>query len=158
MLLTLELVMEEECALFQAYLEGRNMRFTSVRRAILEIVSVYEGDFTVRDILPRVRVRGGAIDRASLYRNFQLLLSSGIIETVPPDERVVRGSYRLIRRTRRKYLLCCPGCHSAEEIADESLDAALRRLCSRFHLNFETLQVRIEARHLPGRHLSGECR
>lgn len=129
------------------------MRFTSVRREILNVVSAYEGDFTVRDILPRVKVRNVAVNRASLYRNFQLLLRSGIIEAVPPDERVVRGSYRMIRRTRRRCLLSCPGCHSAEEIADESLDAALRRLCSRFHLNFDTIQVRIEARHLPGRHL-----
>lgn len=145
--------MEDEHTLFQAYLEGMAMRFTSVRREILNVVSAYEGDFTVRDILPRVKVRNVAVNRASLYRNFQLLLRSGIIEAVPPDERVVRGSYRMIRRTRRRCLLSCPGCHSAEEIADESLDAALRRLCSRFHLNFDTIQVRIEARHLPGRHL-----
>lgn len=150
--------MEDEYALFQAYLEEMNMRFTSVRRAILEVVTHYEGDFTARDILPLVKVRTVAIDRASLYRNIQLLIRSGIIEVVPPDERVVRGSYRLIHRTRRKYLLCCPGCHSAEELADEPLDAALRRLCSRFHLNFDTLQVRIEARHLPGKHLSGDSR
>ena len=150
--------MEDEHALFQAYLEGGNMRFTSVRRAILDAVSAYEGDFTVRDILPRVRVRNVAVDRASLYRNIQLLIRSGIIEAVPQDERVARSSYRVIRRTRRKCLLCCPGCHSAEEIADESLDAALRRLCSRFHLNFDTLQVRIEARHLPGQHRSGDPR
>lgn len=150
--------MEDEHALFQAYLEGVNMRFTSVRRAILEVITQYEGDFTARDILPLVKVRNVMIDRASLYRNIQLLIRSGIIEAVPPDERVVRGSYRLIRRTRRKYLLRCPGCHSTEEIADEPLDAALRRLCSRFHLNFDTLQVRIEARHLPGQHRSGDCR
>lgn len=150
--------MEDELALFQAYLEGVNMRFTSVRRAILDVVSAYEGDFTVRDILPRVRVRNVAIDRASLYRNIQLLIRSGIIEAVPQDERVARGAYRVIRRTRRKYLLRCPGCHSTEEIADESLDAALRRLCNHFHLNFDTLQVQIEARHLPGRHLSGDSR
>lgn len=150
--------MEDEYALFQAYLEEMNMRFTSVRRAILEVVTHYEGDFTARDILPLVKVRTVAIDRASLYRNIQLLIRSGIIEVVPPDERVVRGSYRLIHRTRRKYLLCCPGCHSAEELADEPLDAALRRLCSRFHLNFDTLQVRIEARHLPGKHFSGDSR
>lgn len=150
--------MEEEHAQFQAYLEEMNMRFTSVRRAILEVITHYEGDFTARDILPLVKVRNVAIDRASLYRNIQLLIHSGIIEVVPSDERVVRGSYRLIRRTRRKYLLCCPGCHSAEELADEPLDAALRRICNRFHLNFETLQLRIEARHLPGQHHSGDCR
>lgn len=150
--------MEDEHAQFQAYLEEMNMRFTSVRRAILEVITHYEGDFTARDILPLVKVRNVAIDRASLYRNIQLLIRSGIIEVVPSDERVVRGSYRLIRRTRRKYLLCCPGCHSTEELADESLDAALRRLCNRFRLNFETLQLRIEARHLPGQHHSGGCR
>lgn len=145
--------MEDEHALFHAYLDGVNMRFTSVRRAILDAITAYEGDFTARDILPLVKVKNVAINRASLYRNFLLLIRGGIIEEVPPDESAGRGFYRMTRRKRRKYLLCCPGCHSAEEIADAALDGALYRLCERFHLNFDTLQLRIEARHLRGQHL-----
>ncbi len=144
--------MEDEHALFHAYLTEVKMRFTSVRRAILDAIIAYDGNFTVRDVLPLVKVRNVAIDRASLYRNFLLLMRCGIIEKIPQDEDTDRGFYRMTRRKQRRYQLYCPGCQSAEEVADEALDDALRNLCERFQLNFDTLQLRIEARHLHGRH------
>ncbi len=144
--------MKEEYELFHSFLKKQGMNFTSVRQAILDTLCEQESHFTVRDILPRVKVKNIAVNRASLYRNIHLLKLAGLLEEVPPAERSGRGCFRMVRRRPRRCILFCPGCHIAEQIADDEFDRALVRLCERFRLDPDTLQVRIEARHLCGRH------
>ena len=148
--------MDEEYTIFAAFLRSRGMTYTAVRQEILRVIIDYRGDFGVRDILPLIKVRGVVVNRASLYRNIRLLKRAGIIEEVPLAESVLRGTYRLSRRATRQYLLFCPGCHSAEAFEDDALDVALKQLCDRFSLNFDTLQVKIEGRHLCGHHHDAE--
>ena len=148
--------MDEEYSIFADFLRGRAMSYTAVRREILRTVIAYNGDFGVQDLLPLVKVRGATVNRASLYRNIRLLKWAGIIEEVPLPESVHRGMYRLCGRATRRYLLFCPGCHSATAFEDEALEGALKQLCQRFSLNFDTLQVKIEGRHLHGHHREEE--
>jgi len=145
--------MTEEHELFHAFLTQHGQRFTSVRQKILDVVLQNKGAFTAQSLLPHIRIGNAAIDRASLYRNLKLLKQAGLIEELPDGDSSGAKRFIVTRRTGRNYLLFCLGCHSAESFYDEQLDQALLHLCRRFHLNKDSILVRVEARHLHNSHV-----
>ena len=144
--------MKEEHELFHAFLTQQGQRFTAVRQKILNVVLQSSGPFTAQSLLPHIRIGNSGVDRASLYRNLKLLKQAGLIEELPEGDPSGAKYYILPRRTGRKYVLFCPGCHSEEPFSDERFDHAVLHLCRRFHLNPDSVLVKVEARHLRDGH------
>lgn len=145
--------MKEDHEFFRDFLIHSGRRYTAVRKRILDVILSYEGDFSVRDLLPLIKVDQVAINRASLYRNLTILKAAGFIEDVPASESLGPGFFRKIQHKGRKSFLFCPGCHSDQEFYDRELDAVLLKLSKRFRLNADSMRIRIEARHLHGNHV-----
>ena len=67
---------------FEAYLRGRNLRLTSERRTVLDIVLSREGHFDADSLLQFVRHRRESkrVSRATLYRTLEHLQAAGLVK------------------------------------------------------------------------------
>ena len=64
---------------FLEFLEGKNLRVTSQRQAIVETVFNTEEHFTAEQLLEWSRRRDKSVSRATVYRTLPLLTESGLV-------------------------------------------------------------------------------
>jgi Fur family ferric uptake transcriptional regulator len=64
---------------FLTFLEGKNLRVTLQRRAIIETVFETEEHFTAEQLLEWSRHRDKSVSRATVYRTLPLLTESGLV-------------------------------------------------------------------------------
>jgi len=64
---------------FLTFLEGKNLRVTLQRRAIIETVFETEEHFTAEQLLEWSRQRDKSVSRATVYRTLPLLTESGLV-------------------------------------------------------------------------------
>lgn len=61
------------------FLEGKNLRLTSQRQAIIDTVFSTEEHFTAEQLLDWSRQRDKSVSRATVYRTLPLLTESGLV-------------------------------------------------------------------------------
>jgi Fur family ferric uptake transcriptional regulator len=64
---------------FMTFLEGKQLRVTAQRRAIIETVFETEEHFTAEQLLDWSRQRDKSVSRATVYRTLPLLTESGLV-------------------------------------------------------------------------------
>lgn len=64
---------------FLAFLEGKRLRMTAQRVAIIDTVFNTEEHFTAEQLLEWARVRDKSVSRATVYRTLPLLTESGLV-------------------------------------------------------------------------------
>jgi len=64
---------------FMEFLDGRNLRLTSQRQAIIDTVFNTEEHFTAEQLLEWSRERDRSVSRATVYRTLPLLTESGLV-------------------------------------------------------------------------------
>lgn len=64
---------------FVAFLEGKGLRLTSQRRAIIDTVFSTQEHFTAEQLLEWARRRDRSVSRATVYRTLPLLTESGLV-------------------------------------------------------------------------------
>jgi Fur family ferric uptake transcriptional regulator len=64
---------------FIAFLEGKNLRMTAQRQAIIETVFSTDKHFTAEQLLDWSRQRDRSVSRATVYRTLPLLTESGLV-------------------------------------------------------------------------------
>jgi Fur family ferric uptake transcriptional regulator len=64
---------------FMTFLEGKQLRVTAQRRAIIETVFETEEHFTAEQLLEWSRQRDKSVSRATVYRTLPLLTESGLV-------------------------------------------------------------------------------
>lgn len=67
---------------FFAFLEGKSLRMTSQRMAIIETVFNTEEHFTAEQLLEWTRIRDKSVSRATVYRTLPLLTESGLLHAM----------------------------------------------------------------------------
>ena len=64
---------------FMAFLEEKNLRITTQRRAIVDTVFGTDQHFTAEQLLEWARQRDESVSRATVYRTLPLLTESGLV-------------------------------------------------------------------------------
>ncbi|MBU0568651.1 transcriptional repressor [bacterium] len=115
---------------FRDYLKEKRLKFTPERQVVLKEVFSLQGHFDVEDIFVRLKGKGRFISRATIYRTFPLLLSSGLIkEAVGYQNRTCFE--RAFGHDHHDHLVCLK-CGAIIEFKDEKIKEAQDTICKRY--------------------------
>jgi Fur family ferric uptake transcriptional regulator len=125
--------MDEYFGQFRMFLHGQSRRATGIREEIIRAAMACRGHFDADDLVQKLRTRGSAVSRASVYRALPLLVEAGIVEpTVSPGDRQryeIRGA-----RAHHDHLVC-NDCGTVVEFQFEAFEVLQREVASRYGFN-----------------------
>jgi len=109
---------EEICA-------DRGLRFTDLRRKVLELVWQSHGPIKAYDILGKLDHRIGAIKPPTVYRALEFLTENGLVHKVNSLNAFVGCSHPL--KHRECYFLICTDCGEAKECCNPDIVDAISK-------------------------------
>jgi Fur family transcriptional regulator, ferric uptake regulator len=131
---------------FLRFLRGRGQRVTGERLALFEEIFSHHGHIDAEELLATMRARGAKISRATVYRNLDLLVDSGLARKQLLGDR--RFLYEHVHGGQGQHdHLVCTGCGRVVEFVSPGIAALQGEIC-RAH------------GFVPGRHtlqISGLC-
>ena len=132
--------MREIVQQFAEYLESRGLRFTQVRRSILEQVFAYNDHFRVIDLLMYMRQNGHTVSNGAIYRTLPLMVKSGVLtEIIDADKQSI---YEHIHLNQPHSHLICLHCDTIIEFKNAEIDALQEAICNTY--NFSSVKYRNE--------------
>lgn len=112
-------------------LRGDDQRYTSGRRALVDLLAATDRPLTVAEVV----ARSGGLAQSSVYRNLSVLERAGVVQRVVTDDEFAR--YELAEDlTGHHHHLICTGCGTVEDFTlsddlEANLERALRRVATR---------------------------
>ena len=103
----------------------RGMRFTRLRRKILELVWSRHGPLGAYDIMDLMRTDNKDVKPNTVYRSLDFLLEAGLIHRLDSMNAYMGCADPIIRHSGQ--FLICRRCESAAEIHDSSVEHSLGR-------------------------------
>lgn len=137
---------------FAEFLRGRNVRFTSARRNILDAVLDLREHFEAEEVLYLLRQRGRSIGKATVYRTLPLLVAAGVLKQIQFDQR--HTYYELAFGDRPHDHMVCRRCGRIIEFAADEVIALRSRIAGRY--GFHAAGHRFQITGLCGECASGE--
>lgn len=129
-------------ALFDLYLESRNLKNTTERRTILsEIAEMDDHHFSADDLLVRFRNKGVSISRATIYRTLDHLVQSGLVRQLSLGRKHLLYESSFTRR-HHEHLICLV-CGSVIEFANDEVERLLEEVCRRKHFTSDRHSLQI---------------
>ena len=130
---------------FEKFLEGRDLRLTEARAAIVAAALARSGHYPIEELISDLKKRGIRGSKATVYRTLPLLAECGILQPA-----IVAGDSKSYETTYGKHHHDHLICHRCGKVVEFEFEA------------FEILQREIAARHgfrLEGHHhqLVGRC-
>lgn len=105
----------------------RGVRFTPIRREVLELIWESHRAVKAYDLLNRITPKAGTAKPATVYRALDFLLEQGLIHKVESLNAFIGCSYSGSRH--EQLLLTCVECHEVEERPGERvMDAIAKEL------------------------------
>ena len=130
---------EEICA-------ARELRFTELRRKVLELVWESHGPVKAYDLLEKLDHRIAAIKPPTVYRALDFLTENGLVHKISSLNAFVGCSHPL--RHPECYFLICTECGEAEECCNSDIVSAVAKTAR--EKDFKAEQITLE--------ISGRCR
>jgi Fur family ferric uptake transcriptional regulator len=112
---------------FLTFLKERRQRVTAERLALLDEVFRQHGHIDAEQLLAAVRQRGLKISRATVYRNLDLLVESGLVRKQRLGRR--RFLYEHIHGGQRHDHLVCTACGRVVEFVSPGIAAMQAEIC-----------------------------
>jgi len=105
---------------FIDFLSGKDLKYTSQRKTILDQAFKAKGHFTADELLDSAKRQDKTISKATLYRTLSLLVESQLLEE--QDFGSGKKSYeRLTGRHHHDHLICVK-CHKILEFENEEIE------------------------------------
>ena len=106
---------------FLNFLETKNLRVTTPRRAIIDAVFNTEDHFTAEQLLDMARVLDPAVSRATVYRTLPLLTESGLVHEMDfgKDYKIYDPNYA---NSPNHNHIICDDCDKIVEFESNQLD------------------------------------
>jgi Fur family transcriptional regulator, ferric uptake regulator len=113
-------------------LRNHEQRYTTNRRAIVEVLSATERPLTVPELLDR----GKGMPQSSVYRNIGLLEDAGIVHRILGGDEYARYELAEDLTEHHHHHLICSRCGAMEDVTlpsdlERSVESALRRAARR---------------------------
>lgn len=103
----------------------RGVRFTPIRREVLELIWESHRAVKAYDLLDRIKPKGGSAKPATIYRALDFLLEQGLIHKVESLNAYIGCSFS--DRRHEQLLLTCVECHEVEERPGELVMEAIAK-------------------------------
>jgi Fur family ferric uptake transcriptional regulator len=126
---------------FLSFLRERRQRVTGERLVLLDEVFRQHGHIDAEELLAAVQERGMKISRATVYRNLDLLVESGLVRKQRLGRR--RFLYEHIHGGQRHDHLVCTACGRVVEFVSPGIAALQAEICRAhgFQAGIYSLQI-----------------
>ena len=129
---------------FLRFLEQKNLRITSQRRAIVDTVFGTDQHFTAEQLLELAREKDPSVSRATVYRTLPLLTESGLVHEMDfgKDYKIYDPNYA--DHPNHNHIIC-NDCDKIVEFESERLNALENEISGKLGFEVESQQLRINA-------------
>ena len=129
---------------FLAFLEKKNLRITSQRRAIVDIVFGTDQHFNAEQLLEWAREIDESVSRATVYRTLPLLTESGLVHEMDfgKDYKIYDPNYA--DHPNHNHIIC-DDCDKVVEFESDQLDTLENEISQNLGFHVKTQQLRINA-------------
>ena len=129
---------------FLAFLEQKNLRITSQRRAIVDIVFGTDQHFNAEQLLGWAREIDESVSRATVYRTLPLLTESGLVHEMDfgKDYKIYDPNYA--DHPNHNHIIC-DDCDKVVEFESDQLDTLENEISQNLGFHVKTQQLRINA-------------
>lgn len=119
----------------------RGVRFTPIRREVLELIWESHRAVKAYDLLDRIKPKSGTAKPATVYRALDFLLVQGLIHKVESLNAFIGCSFS--DRRHEQLLLTCVQCHEVEERPGERVmeDIAKELEQAAFTMQRKTIEI-----------------
>jgi Fur family transcriptional regulator, ferric uptake regulator len=120
---------------FEKFLEGRDLRLTEARAAIVEAALARSGHYPIDELISDLKKRGIRGSKATVYRTLPLLAEAGILQPA-----VLAGDAKSYETTFGKehhdHLICCR-CRKVIEFGFEAFEILQREVAGKYGFRLE---------------------
>ncbi len=129
---------------FMAFLEQKNLRITSQRRAIIDTVFGTDQHFNAEQLLEWARKIDPSVSRATVYRTLPLLTESGLVHEMDfgKDYKIYDPNYA--DHPNHNHIIC-DDCDKVVEFESDQLDTLENEISQNLGFHVKTQQLRINA-------------
>ena len=129
---------------FLTFLEQKNLRITSQRRAIVDIVFGTDQHFNAEQLLEWAREIDESVSRATVYRTLPLLTESGLVHEMDfgKDYKIYDPNYA--DHPNHNHIIC-DDCDKVVEFESDQLDTLENEISQNLGFHVKTQQLRINA-------------
>jgi Fur family transcriptional regulator, ferric uptake regulator len=141
---------------FMEFLNGKNLRLTSQRQAIIDTVFNTEEHFTAEQLLEWSRERDKSVSRATVYRTLPLLTESGLVREMDfgKDYRFYDPNYA--DHPNHNHIIC-QDCEKIVEFESDKISKIEDEISHRLGFEVKSQRLQITARCAEMKRL-GTCR
>ncbi len=126
---------------FLRFLEGRKLKLTRQRQAVVEEIFSGNGHFDADELVDRLRYKRARVSRATVYRTLELLQESQLVEKL--DFGSPRSFYEHVSPGAHHDHLICTHCGNVIEFHNERLEALQQEICRNFGFQEASHSLRI---------------
>jgi len=129
---------------FMDFLQGKNLRLTAQRRAIIDTVFGTRQHFTADQLLAWSRQRDRSVSRATVYRTLPLLTESGLVREVDFGKEYKVYDPNYAEHPRHNHIIC-QDCQKIVEFDSEKLEQLEAEIFERLGFSVTALRLQITA-------------
>ncbi len=129
---------------FLDFIEGKSLRMTAQRQAIIDTVFATDEHFTAEQLLDWSRVRDKSVSRATVYRTLPLLIESELVSEVDfgKDQKYYDPNYG--DHPEHNHIIC-EDCDKIVEFEDEQLAELEEAISQKLGFSLKTQKLQISA-------------
>lgn len=120
---------------FEKFLEGKDLRLTDARAAIVEAAMARSGHYPIEELIADLKQRGIRGSKATVYRTLPLLAEAGILQPA-----ILAGdakSYETTFGLEHHDHLICTRCHKVVEFGFEAFEILQREVAGKYGFRLE---------------------
>src|SRR5204863_10191058 len=127
---------------FMTFLEGKALRMTSQRQAIIDTVFDTEEHFTAEQLLEWARRRDPSVSRATVYRTLPLLTESGLVREMDFGKDHTYYDPNYADHPNHSHIIC-QDCDKIVEFESEKIERLESEISHKlgFELKMQRLQI-----------------
>ncbi len=129
-------------AQWRAYCARHALKSTRQRAVLLDVVTGWNGHFSLDDVFAAASLEMPAIGYATAYRTLKLFLEAGLIAPIDLGDGVSR--YEVVRLEEHHDHIVCTGCGRVVEFVDSHIERLQVEVAER--LGFELVAHRMDLR------------
>ena len=129
---------------FLDFLEGKNLRLTAQRQAIIETAFSTDQHFTAEQLLEWSRGRDRSVSRATVYRTLPLLTESGLVREMDfgKDYKFYDPNYA--EHPRHNHIIC-QDCEKIVEFESDKIEKLENQISHRLGFSVKAHRLQITA-------------
>ena len=129
---------------FIEFLDGKNLRMTSQRQAIIDTVFGTEEHFTAEQLLEWAREKDSSVSRATVYRTLPLLMESGLVQELDLGKDYKYYDPNYTDHPHHNHIIC-QDCEKIVEFEDEKLEQLEEEISKQLGFSLRTQKLQISA-------------